>query len=70
MALAWANCLLQRSTAAELALEDLRRVLPPAPEQQDMHSEADVVQACIDIYGDRIDRAEGLVALSLQRRDV
>jgi LuxR family maltose regulon positive regulatory protein/serine/threonine-protein kinase PknK len=35
-----------------------------------MHSEADVVQACIDIYGDRIDRAEGLVALSLQRRDV
>jgi LuxR family maltose regulon positive regulatory protein/serine/threonine-protein kinase PknK len=45
-------------------------VLPPAPEQQDMHSEADVVQACIDIYGDRIDRAEGLVALSLQRRDV
>jgi LuxR family maltose regulon positive regulatory protein/serine/threonine-protein kinase PknK len=69
MALAWANFLLQRSAAAELALDDLRRALPAGPEQQEMHSEADVVQACIDIYGDRIDRAEGLVALSLQHRD-
>ena len=70
MAVAWANCLLQRPAAAELALDDLRRVLPDGPEQEETRCEADVVQACIDIYGDRIDRAEGLVAPSLQRRDV
>jgi hypothetical protein len=32
-----------------------------------MRSEADVVQSCIDVYGDRTDRAEALVARSLQR---
>ena len=32
-----------------------------------MHSEADVVQACIDVYADRTDRAEALVSRSLER---
>ena len=32
-----------------------------------MRSEADVVQACIDVYGDRTDRAEDLVERSLER---
>jgi serine/threonine-protein kinase PknK len=67
MAIAWANCLLQRPDAAQLALEHLRRVVPAGPAHDAVHCEADVVQACIDIYGDRIDRAEGLVARSLDR---
>ena len=33
-----------------------------------MRSEADVVQACIDVYGDRTDRAERLVERSLRVR--
>ena len=67
MAIAWANCLLQRPDAAQLALEHLRRVVPAGPTHDAVHCEADVVQACIDIYGDRIDRAEALVARSLDR---
>lgn len=68
MAIAWANCLLQRSDAAQLALDGLRRALPGA-DNDEMHREADVVQACIDIYGDRIDRAEELVSMSLRCAD-
>lgn len=68
MAVAWANCLLQRSEAAQSSLDLLRPALPEGDEFEEMRSEADVVQACIDIYGDRTDRAEGLVARSLERR--
>ncbi len=67
MAVAWANCLLQRSQAAQHALDHLRGVLPDAPGSEEMHSEADVVQACIDVYADRTDRAEALVSRSLER---
>jgi LuxR family maltose regulon positive regulatory protein/serine/threonine-protein kinase PknK len=81
MAVAWANCLLQRSAEAQAALDRLRTALPSdvgpekgpenGPERalsrEEVHSEADVVQACIDIYGDRIDRAEALVSRSLAR---
>jgi serine/threonine-protein kinase PknK len=79
MSVAWANCLLQRSTAAQLALDRLRAVLPASGsdgratgtdaegEPGEMLSEADIVQACIDIYGDRTDRAEHLAAPGLQR---
>ena len=35
--------------------------MPVGGAHEEMHSEADVVQACIDVYGDRIDRAETLV---------
>jgi serine/threonine-protein kinase PknK len=66
MAVAWANCLLQRSGAAQLALDHLRQALPDDAEHQEMRSEADVVQACIDIYGDRMDRAETLVSSALE----
>jgi LuxR family maltose regulon positive regulatory protein/serine/threonine-protein kinase PknK len=65
MAVAWANCLLQRPEAAQLALDHLRRVLPGGDDE--MRSEADVVQACIDVYADRTDRAETLVSRSLER---
>jgi serine/threonine-protein kinase PknK len=67
MAVAWANCLLQRTEAAQSALDVLRPALPGGDGHEEMRSEADVVQACIDIYGDRTDRAEGLVRLSLDR---
>lgn len=67
MAIAWANCLLQRSDPAQLALDHLRRAMPTGDEHEEMHSEADVVQACIDIYADRTDRAEALVGRSLER---
>jgi LuxR family maltose regulon positive regulatory protein/serine/threonine-protein kinase PknK len=77
MAVSWANCLLQRSEAAQSSLDVLRSVLPGGDGHRDdedchdehgeMRSEADVVQACIDIYGDRTDRAEGLVRMSLDR---
>lgn len=65
MAVAWANCLLQRSEAAQAALDLLRSVQPPG--DREMADEADTVQACIDVYGDRTDRAEGLVRSSLER---
>ncbi|BBG01100.1 MULTISPECIES: LuxR C-terminal-related transcriptional regulator [Pseudonocardia] len=65
MAVAWANCLLQRTAAAQAALDLLRSALPRG--DAGMEIEADVVQACIDIYNDRTDRAEGLVRRSLDR---
>ena len=65
MAVAWANCLLQRTEAAQSSLDALRPALPAAADHEEMRSEADVVQACIDIYGDRTDRAEELVERSL-----
>lgn len=67
MAVAWANCLLQRSEAAQSSLDRLRPALPQDEAHEEMRSEADVVQACIDIYGDRTDRAEELVRHSLDR---
>ena len=58
MAVAWANCLLQRTDAAQVALDHLAAPCRSAGEHEEMHSEADVVQACIDVYCDRTDRAE------------
>lgn len=69
MAIAWANCLLQRAEPALLALDHVRQAIPSDPSHEERHSEADVVQACIDIYGDRTDRAEQLVRRSLERHD-
>ena len=69
MAIAWANCLLQRAEPARLALDHVRQAIPSDPSHEERHSEADVVQACIDIYGDRTDRAEQLVRRSLERHD-
>ena len=69
-AVAWANSLLQRADAAQHALDHLRRAMPVGGAHEEMHSEADVVQACIDVYGDRIDRAEALVRKSLARHRI
>ena len=63
IAIAWANCLLQRSLPAQTALDHMRAELGTAADDasRDILGEADVVQACIDIYGDRVDRAAVLV---------
>lgn len=64
IAIAWANCLLQRAEDAQLALDRVRTVLDGTtdPRGADILAEADVVQASIDVCRDRIDRAADLVA--------
>jgi LuxR family maltose regulon positive regulatory protein/serine/threonine-protein kinase PknK len=64
LAIAWANCLLQRLGPAQQALDQLRytfSALPTPDPTPELECEADVVQACIDIFADRIDRATDLV---------
>lgn len=75
MAAAWANCLLQRAAPAQLALDRLRhRIAIEGNGESDgggaaaeLLCEADVVQACIDVFADRIDRADALVAPAIER---
>jgi LuxR family maltose regulon positive regulatory protein/serine/threonine-protein kinase PknK len=64
IAIAWANCLLQRAQPAQLALDYPRTALASASDDigKEILGEADIVQAAIDIYGDRINRAATLVA--------
>jgi serine/threonine-protein kinase PknK len=64
IAIAWANCLLQRVEDAQVALNHVRAALDGATDATaaEILGEADVVQACTDVYRDRIDRAAGLVA--------
>lgn len=64
MAIAWANCLLQRGSGAQTALDHVRATDGSSPA---MLGEADIVQACVDAYGDRIDRAADLVAPFLRK---
>ncbi|NMO04662.1 LuxR family transcriptional regulator [Gordonia sp. TBRC 11910] len=64
MASAWANCLLQRLAPAQQSLDQLRysfSLIAADDGAQELESEADVVQACIDVFADRIDRADRLV---------
>ncbi len=64
IAIAWANCLLQRLEPAQLALDSVRTRLTENPDEtaSDLLGEADIIQAGIDIYGDRIERPGALVA--------
>jgi LuxR family maltose regulon positive regulatory protein/serine/threonine-protein kinase PknK len=68
IAVAWANCLLQRPQPAQTALHHVRAALAADGGHGDAKilGEVDVVQACIDVYGDRIDRAGDLVAPYVQ----
>ncbi|WP_440713091.1 LuxR C-terminal-related transcriptional regulator [Gordonia sp. FQ] len=64
LAVAWADCLLQRLAPAQQALDQLRysfSVLGSAEPTPELACEADVTQACIDVFADRIDRADRLV---------
>ncbi len=69
MAIAWANCLLQRPIPAQRSLDRLcgiaHRDGPVGAARLELACEADVVQACIDVFGDRIDRAAALVQPAL-----
>lgn len=64
IAIGWANCLLQRADDVQIALGHVRTGLASATDDTgaELLGEADVVQACTDVYGDRIDRAAALVA--------
>jgi serine/threonine-protein kinase PknK len=64
IAIAWANCLLQRAEDSQVALDHVRAALDGAtdPAAAAILGEADVVQACTDVYRDRIDQAADLVA--------
>jgi LuxR family maltose regulon positive regulatory protein/serine/threonine-protein kinase PknK len=68
IAVAWANCLLQRPQPAQTALHHVRTALAGArdAEGREILGEVDVVQAAIDIYSDRIDRAGTLVSPYVQ----
>ncbi|MGV7637305.1 hypothetical protein PJI23_33320, partial [Mycobacterium kansasii] len=62
--MSWANCLLQRSAAAQLALDQLRYSFTAPDDGGDRHQrevEADVVQACIDVFADRPAAVDHLV---------
>jgi ATP/maltotriose-dependent transcriptional regulator MalT len=66
IALAWANCLLQRPIPAEDALVQARSLLATASDVDSATlDEIEVTQACIDVYADRFDRVEQLIAPSL-----
>jgi LuxR family maltose regulon positive regulatory protein/serine/threonine-protein kinase PknK len=63
IAVGWANCLLQRPDAAQMALDHVRAAIDADPSRgTGLRAEADVLQACIDVFCDRIDRAADLVA--------
>jgi serine/threonine-protein kinase PknK len=64
LAVAWANCLLQRPEPAQAALDHVRAAIKDDGEggSATLAGEADILQACIDVYRDRIDRAPDLVA--------
>ena len=64
LAVAWANCLLQRLETAQVALDHARAAIKGNGESGSatLAGEADILQACIDVYRDRIDRAPDLVA--------
>lgn len=64
LAIAWANCLLHRTSEVQLALDNARASLEPLSDEASVEllREVDVVQACTDVYRDRIDRAQGLVS--------
>lgn len=72
MAVSWANCLLQRSAAAQLALDQLRYTFTVPDDGGDRHQrevEADVVQACIDVFADRPAVVDRLVDAAIAEPD-
>jgi serine/threonine-protein kinase PknK len=71
--IAWANVLLQRPAAADVALDGFesaaeKRVLP-APELRDVRIEADVIHACLEASSDRTAGVDELVYECLARPD-
>jgi len=63
MAIGWAACLTHHPQEAGAALEQVLRVAAVAPVEQArlLRGEADVIRACMAVYGDRTDGLEALV---------
>ncbi|SNR84062.1 LuxR family transcriptional regulator, maltose regulon positive regulatory protein/serine/threonine-protein kinase PknK [Haloechinothrix alba] len=68
IAVAWANCLVHRMQRAECALEHVKaQYLTRGEVNTEPLIEADVIEACVNVYRDRIDKAENLIAPCLNR---
>lgn len=63
LAIAWAHCLTHHQQAAQEALDCVARALvrEDHPNEKAIRAEARVVEACIDIYADRLDGVEALL---------
>jgi serine/threonine-protein kinase PknK len=73
LSIAWADILLQRRAATDTALTRFTAALghadPPDPAGPDLHAEARVLQAVAEIFSDRIESVDDLVAEALSRPD-
>jgi len=73
LVIAWANILLQRSVPAAGALNRFEAALGRADlsdaTQSDLRAEADVVRAVAEIFDDRVERVDDLVAEAMSRAD-
>jgi ATP/maltotriose-dependent transcriptional regulator MalT len=71
LTIAWANILLQRTAPANVALNRFEAALPRAdlPDAADLRVEADVVRAVAEMFADRADNLDALVAEALSRPD-
>src|SRR5262249_30810512 len=73
LVIAWADILLQRRAAAETALTRFTAALahadPSDPAVPDLYAEARVIQGVAEIFADRIDSVDDLVAEALSRPD-
>ena len=70
--IAWANILLQRSVPAAGALNRFEAALGRAgldETKADLRAEADVVRAVAEVFADRVDRVDDLVAEAMSRPD-
>ena len=71
--IAWANILLQRSVPAAGALNRFEAALGhadlPDATQADLRAEADVLRAVAEIFADRVERVDELVAETMSRPD-
>jgi serine/threonine-protein kinase PknK len=71
--IAWANILLQRSVPAAGALNRFETALGradlPDATQADLRAEADVLRAVAEIFADRVERVDDLVAETMSRPD-
>jgi ATP/maltotriose-dependent transcriptional regulator MalT len=71
LVIAWANILLQRAAPAEIALnrfEAASKGTDPST-RADLRAEADVLRGVADIFADRADRVDDLVAEAFSRPD-
>ncbi len=73
LTIAWANILLQRPAPADAALNRVEAAIDhadlSAAMQADLRAEADVVRGVAEIFADRVDAVDDLVAVALSRPD-